>query len=236
MIRSMSGPAWSTRFLSTTRGRIVSLLRQRGRTTRELADTLGLTENAVRSHLTMLERDGLIRHGDLRRGTRKPYFTYEITPDAEQLFPKAYSLVLNQLLSVLQSRVKRATLEDVLRDVGRQLAAARLSSASSPASSSSSSVSAQKNDFKRRVDDAVVAFGELGGLAQVEKKNGHLTIHGRRCPLSTISASHPQICLMAEALLTELIGVRVTQQCKTTEPVECMFAVDTAAVHRHPSR
>jgi predicted ArsR family transcriptional regulator len=220
IMMGMSGTALNTRFLTSTRGRIVSLLRQQGRTVRELADMLALTENAVRAHLTTLERDGLIRHGDLRRGTRKPYFTYELTPEAEHLFPKAYSLVLNQLLSVLQSRVKRATLEAVLRDVGRQLAATRQS----------------KGDFKRRLDDAVVAFGELGGLADVEKKNGHVTIRGRRCPLSTISVNHPEICLMAESLLTELIGVRVTQACKTTEPVECVFAVNTARVHRHPAR
>jgi predicted ArsR family transcriptional regulator len=221
IMEPMSGTALNTRFLTTTRGRIVSLLRQQGRTVRELADTLELTENAVRAHLTTLERDGLIRRGDLRRGTRKPYFTYELTPEAEHLFPKAYSLVLNQLLSVLQSRVKQATLDEVLREVGRQLAAMR---------------QPYKSDLKRRLDDAVVAFGELGGLAEIEKKNGHVTIRGRRCPLSTISVSHPAICLMAESLLTELLGVRVTQACKTTEPVACVFAVHAAAVHRHPSR
>jgi predicted ArsR family transcriptional regulator len=216
----MSGTAWNARFLTSTRGRIVSLLRQHGRTVRELADTLELTENAVRAHLTTLERDGLIQHGDLRRGTRKPYFTYELTPEAEQLFPKAYSLVLSQLLSVLQSRMKRTALEGVLREVGRQLAATRLT----------------KSDFKRRLDDAVVTFGELGGLAQVEKKNGHVTIRGRRCPLSTIAVNHPEICVMAESLLTELLGVPVTQACKTTEPVECVFAVNAATVHRQPAR
>jgi predicted ArsR family transcriptional regulator len=48
------------RFFSSTRGRIVALLRAATRTVDELADALGLTDNAVRAHLVTLERDGLV--------------------------------------------------------------------------------------------------------------------------------------------------------------------------------
>ena len=50
---------WDTKFFESTRGRIVVLLRRSGRTVEELARALGLTDNGVRAHLAVLERDGI---------------------------------------------------------------------------------------------------------------------------------------------------------------------------------
>ncbi len=49
------------KFLESTRGRIVALLRRSGRTVEELARALGLTDNGARAHLATLERDGIVR-------------------------------------------------------------------------------------------------------------------------------------------------------------------------------
>src|ERR1051325_6738085 len=78
------------RFLESTRGQVITLLRGEPRTVEELAGLLELTDNAVRAHLTTLERDGLVRQSGVRRGPRKPHFTYTLTPEAERLFPQAY--------------------------------------------------------------------------------------------------------------------------------------------------
>ncbi|HEY9501228.1 MAG TPA: helix-turn-helix domain-containing protein, partial [Pyrinomonadaceae bacterium] len=75
------------RFFESSRGRIVGLLRGTTKTVNELAEELDLTDNAVRANLLSLERDGLIRQRGVQRGTRKPHFSYELTPAAESLFP-----------------------------------------------------------------------------------------------------------------------------------------------------
>jgi predicted ArsR family transcriptional regulator len=49
------------RFFDSTRGQIVMMLRGATRTVDELAKELELTDNAVRAHLTTLERDGLVK-------------------------------------------------------------------------------------------------------------------------------------------------------------------------------
>src|SRR5215210_5958764 len=120
------------RFFDSTRGRIVTLLRGATKTVNELAEELGLTDNAVRSHLLSLERDGLVRQSGVQRGARKPHFAYELTAEAERLFPKAYDALLNQLITALKGRLTPAALEDVLREVGKSLGA-RHSSDTSPA-------------------------------------------------------------------------------------------------------
>src|ERR1041384_8305343 len=93
------------RFFESTRGRIVSLLRGATRTVNELAAELELTDNAVRAQLLTLERDGLVRQSGVQRGFRKPHFAYELTPEAEHLFPKSYDALLNQFLAVLKNRL-----------------------------------------------------------------------------------------------------------------------------------
>src|SRR5205809_6475468 len=113
------------RFFSSTRGRLVTLLRGTRKTVNELAQDLDLTANAVRAHLLSLERDGLIKQSGIQRGTRKPHFAYELTDEAEHLFPKAYDALLNQLITELKVRLTPAMIDEVLREVGRSLASAQ---------------------------------------------------------------------------------------------------------------
>ena len=53
----MARSNWNQRFFSSTRGRILTLLRREKRTVEDLAGELTLTDNAVRAHLATLERD-----------------------------------------------------------------------------------------------------------------------------------------------------------------------------------
>src|SRR5260370_24893472 len=110
------------RFLASTRGQIITLLRRASRTVEELAQALRLTDNAVRAHLATLERDGFVRQHGERRGSGKPAFVYDLAPEAEQLFPKAYGLVLNQLLEVLNERMDPEELVALMPHVGRRIA------------------------------------------------------------------------------------------------------------------
>src|SRR5271166_1149169 len=58
----------SDRFFQTTRGKIVSELRRRGSASAaDLARLFGLSPNAVRQQLTVLERDGLVAETSVRR-------------------------------------------------------------------------------------------------------------------------------------------------------------------------
>src|SRR5437763_1629507 len=70
------------RFWTSTRGQLLILLRRGIDTVNDLAAAIGLTDNAIRSHLTALERDGLVRPSGTRRGPRKPTVTYALTPEA----------------------------------------------------------------------------------------------------------------------------------------------------------
>ena len=76
------------RFLETTRGQLLSLMRRGPRTVEELAAALELSDNAIRNHLSTLERDHLVRQAGVRRttGAGKPALVYELHPTPNRCF------------------------------------------------------------------------------------------------------------------------------------------------------
>ncbi len=88
--------------LQPTRRKIVLALRQYGGlTAAELAEMLGITSMGVRRHLTTLERDKLVRYELVQRGKGRPSYVYRLSPQAEDLFPKRYAQLANELLGYL---------------------------------------------------------------------------------------------------------------------------------------
>ena len=202
---------WNRRFFASTRGQVVTLLRQGEATVEELATSLVLTDNAVRAHLAALERDSLVVQRGLRRGIGKPAYTYALTPEAELLFPKAYGAVLDQLLDVLEEQLSPTAVDELMREVGHRLAGARTVSS---------------GDLRARVESALEVVRELGGLAAAEQAGDGFVILGRSCPLAAAVAGHPETCLLAEVLLADVIGAPVRQACDPEIP-RCRFEVGT---------
>src|SRR5215210_3803444 len=206
---------WNQKFFESTRGQIVTLLRRGGRTVEELASALDLTDNGIRARLALLERDRVIRQrGSVRRGSGggKPAFVYELTPEAEELFPKAYQPVLRELLDALAQRLGPEESEALLRSVGRSMVEGQ-----APATHS----------IRARLEAAVGALNELGGLAELEERDGSFVIRGYSCPLAAVTPGHPEVCRLAETLIAELAGVPVGERCDRGKRPRCCFEVAT---------
>jgi predicted ArsR family transcriptional regulator len=207
---------WDEKFFESTRGRIVTLLRRSGRTVEELARAVALTDNGVRGHLAVLERDGVVRQrGSVRRGSGggKPAYVYELTSEAEDLFPKAYEPALGRLLDVLAGRLGPEETEALLRSVGRRLVEGK---------------TVATGDTRARLEAAAGVLNELGGLAELEQQDGTLVIRGYSCPLAAVTPDHPEVCRLAEALVAEVAGVPVHERCDRGERPRCCFEVASA--------
>jgi predicted ArsR family transcriptional regulator len=202
--------SWYLRFLASTRGRLITLLRRHARTVDEMATELRLTDNAVRAHLAALERDGFVRQCGVRRGSGagKPAYAYELTANAEQLFPKPYVTVLNSLLSSLDERLTHDEIESLLREIGRQIA-----NEYPPAT----------GDDPDRLAAAVNALNQLGGLAALEDHEGEPNIRGYDCPLAALVPGHPEVCNLAEAFVSEVAGVPLRERCQRNGTPHCRF-------------
>ena len=208
----MEGMKLDQRFFESTRGQIVTILRGSPSTVDELARKLELTDNAVRAHLSTLERDGLVRQSGIRRGARKPHFTYALTEEADRLFPKAYDALLNQLIAVLKSRLSPAEIEDVLREVGRAIAA------DTPAAADAT--------LRSRVLRALAVLEAFGGSAELEEQDGKFVIRGNGCPLAAAVSVHPEVCRLAETLVGEIVKAPVVEKCDRESRPHCRFEIE----------
>lgn len=200
------------RFFESTRGQIVTILRGSPCTVDELAEKLNLTDNAVRAHLATLERDGVVRQTGLRRGPRKPHFTYALTEEADKLFPKAYDALLNQLIAVLKTRLQPAEIEDVLREVGRAVAA--------------DAAPGKEGNLEGRVQTALKVLEAIGGAAEAEKEGDKIVIRSGGCPLAAAVNVHPEVCRLAETLVSEIVKAPVVEQCVRDGRPKCRFEID----------
>jgi predicted ArsR family transcriptional regulator len=202
----------SERILETTRGRVLALLRRGSMTVDELAEALGLTDNAIRAHLATLERDGLVQSMGERRDGRigKPATIFAIRPEAETLFSKAYLPLLTSLLAALGERHTPRELADLLADVGSRLAAG---------------VVHASGDLSQRVQAASSLLNQLGGLSAVEEVEAgtRYTIRGCGCPLGVAVNERPEVCGVIVTLLSELTGANVRSCCTRSGRPSCCF-------------
>jgi predicted ArsR family transcriptional regulator len=115
---------WERQIGGKTRGRIIALLRRKERTVKEVASDLGVTENAARLQLQLLEREGVVRESGTRPhdGAGKPASLFAVAPGAEASLSAAYAPVLVALLASMSDKLDRAQMDDLLRDAGRRLA------------------------------------------------------------------------------------------------------------------
>src|SRR5260370_30514487 len=75
----------------STRMEVLQLLRRRGRSSSDtIAGDLGVTPNAVRQHLTNLERHGFVVSHPVRSGLERPSLLFSLTDRADSVYPKRY--------------------------------------------------------------------------------------------------------------------------------------------------
>jgi predicted ArsR family transcriptional regulator len=202
--------SWLQRFIGETRVEMLRLLRRSRQTITSLADALRLTDNAVRTHVAALERDGLVEPAGVQRDTGgKPARIYELTPEGEELFPKAYALVLTGLVEEIARTEGSERAMALLRSVGRQVAASV----------------ARPGDAAARVEAAAAALRGLGGDLELLQTADGWRLQGYGCPLSAVTAKRPEVCALAHALVEEITGRPVTECCDREGRPRCGFQV-----------
>ncbi len=203
-------PTWNREKITGSRGRIVGLLAKGRRTVEDLAVTIGITKNAVRAQLALLEREGLVEAQGEVKGNRRPAVLYGIREGADVHFSKAYPLVLSHLVRALSERIQPGQIDTVMRVVGQGIAetAPRL-----------------EGNARERVDGAVTFLSSLGSLAEVSEERGKLVIKGHGCPISMAVDADVRSCKAMEELLARLTGLPVTERCDHGVRPSCRFEI-----------
>src|SRR5260221_10512896 len=138
----------------STRMEVLELLRRKGRCSAEtIASDLGVTPNAVRQHLTNLERDGLVVNHPERSGRGRPSLLFSLTERADSAFPKRYGQLATMVLQEVQEMGGPEALDDIFA-----LVAARHATGIEK--------ELQGLDFDQKMARVVAWIGRAGTLAE----------------------------------------------------------------------
>jgi predicted ArsR family transcriptional regulator len=189
------------------------LQNKEGLTVEDLSKSLGITDNAVRQHLTALERDGMVAKGETQSTGGRPEHLYGLTTAGQELFPRHYSwfaeLLINSLREEQGTDALRERLEGMGKAVGRQLAT-RL---------------AGVKDKRERIRVLAGIMRELGyqsGTIDPEEK--WPAIEATNCVFHSLAKCYPEVCHFDLAMMSEVIGCNVVHdECMVRGGHVCRF-------------
>jgi len=187
---------------------LVALKKAKPLTATELGEQFGLTPNALRRHLKVLEEEGLVRYAREVRGVGAPVFAYSLTAAGEGLFPRSYGTVLATALDALRDAGGAVAVTDVLETEWRRLA-----------------------EEAGPVVDALPFHERLGLVAELLTAKGYMaeaiqvgsgseavsTLRIHNCALGEIAERFPDACTVEERYLERLLGVPLVRSTRRHE-------------------
>ena len=215
-LMDIAGEPLPLRFLSLPRRRILAFLRLEDRTVAELARELAVSTNAVRGHLAVLERDGVVAQGEVRReSVGKPAQTYGLSTDGEELFARAYAPMLLAFLDLIGEWDGAEGLTEVLGAVGARLGAAAAGGGPE--------------------EGAAEALRALAAEVAPDQRGGELTLVVAGCPLAAAVAERPALCDLMAAFVSGAAGAAASERCdRTGARPRCRFALSDPSTCARP--
>jgi predicted ArsR family transcriptional regulator len=207
------------RFFESTRGKIVGALRERRSASAfDLAQAFGLSPNAIRQQLVVLERDGLVAGHSVRRGKTKPTVEYSLTVEAERYFPQRYDKMLNAVLREIRATGGDEAVQEVFKRIGKR-SAERLAT------------SGEGKGPEEQLISLVESLKHSGVTAELQRtEEGTLVLHEHNCPYASVVAENPEACSAIHTILETVAPGKAAQvESIATGGDECRFEIDVTS-------
>lgn len=206
--------------LSTLGQRQQSLLKallynRDGLTMDEMIQELSISRNAVRQHLTNLQRDNLIETSSLNQTGGRPSHVYTLTNNGLELFPRHYALFSNLLFRAIRKKLGSKGAKKFLVDIGNDIA-----------NEFSAQVSKQPS-IEGKVSATVEIMKELGYESRMEKKRGKLPeIVASNCVFHQLATEYEEVCDLDLTLLANLTEYKIEhKECMVRGGKCCRFGL-----------
>jgi predicted ArsR family transcriptional regulator len=190
------------------------LQNKKGLTVEDLSRGLGITTNAVRQHLTALERDGLVSKGETQSTGGRPEQLFGLTPAGNERFPRHYSWFAELLLDSLRSEKGTDALRERLEAMGRATARQFEHRAGG------------NIDMADRIRELAGIMAELGYVsAPVESPEEKLpAIEATNCVFHHLAERYPEVCYFDLAMMSKVVGSEVIHdECMVRGGHVCRF-------------
>ncbi len=187
-----------------------------GTSLKKITGELGLSLNAVRQHLTILEKEGLVFRREKRGRTGRPAIVYHLHEKGMDTFPKAYDDFSLILLEILEKEYGNEIASNLLGKVGESITAGIKSEIN---------VDLDKNfdesSLKDKLELIVQIFTTRGKYTFLEETEESFALINYNCLYYRISKTNPLICNIDREVISTLIGLDVTKEHCRREGANC---------------
>jgi predicted ArsR family transcriptional regulator len=179
---------------------LLHLKRNGEMTVAELCGLLGVTEMAVRRHLSSLQAEGLIDSKTVKQTRGRPTYRYRLSEKAAGLFPSGFQALAGDLLDMVREERGHKGVMEFLSHRNDRIAE-RLKERMA------------NKDLGDRVAEVAKIFTEDGYMTEWEKlPDGNYLIYQRNCALHDLANQYRQVCVLEPKLIEVLLGAKVTRQ------------------------
>jgi predicted ArsR family transcriptional regulator len=195
-----SGPS-----ASTLRRAILVHLRRTGPAAPDaIAAVIGASRSGVAQQLRALETAGLVTRTAFRHGVGRPRHLYDITADAQDLFPSNYDGLATGLLAAILEVGGETLVEDVFAARRRQ-AEARLRERIDARLPDEATLADRVRELARLQD-------ELGYIAEARVDGEGIRLLEHNCAVLDVAREIPAACQAELDLFRALLGTDVVRQ------------------------
>jgi predicted ArsR family transcriptional regulator len=169
-----------------------------------IAAALGASRSGVAQQLRALDGAGLVTRTAVRHGVGRPRHLYDVTPDAQDLFPANYDGLATGLLAAILEVGGEHLLEDVFAARRRQ-AESRLRERMDTALPRGASLEDRARELARIQD-------ELGYLCEAVVDNGGIRIIEHNCAVFDVARANGAACAAELELFRGVLGTDVVRE------------------------
>jgi predicted ArsR family transcriptional regulator len=190
---------------SALRRAILLHLRRAGPSTPDaIAVSMGASRSGVAQQLRALDAAGLVSRSTVRHGVGRPRHQYDVTTDAQDLFPTNYDGLATGLLAAILELGGDRLLDEVFAARCRQ-AQARLRERMDAALAPDASIT-------DRVRELAVIQDELGYLSEAVVDNGEIRLLEHNCAVLDVARVNPAACAAELELFRGVLGAEVIRE------------------------
>jgi predicted ArsR family transcriptional regulator len=212
-------PTGATASRSVTRQAVLIALRREGPLSPDrLASVLGVSRTAVLQQLRRLAAGGLVARRAERHGVGRPRHLYELTADAQEVFPADYGALAADMLAAMDAFGGRELVERVFalrRERLREQLVRRLDDAGLSAA-----------PLEDRVREVARFQDEQGYLCDCRRETrggeeldpiavdaqGVIRLREHNCAIYDVATATPAACRAEVQLFREVLGARVVRE------------------------
>lgn len=210
----MTSPAHINALSTARRNILFAIKRTASATAGALAKQLGLTREAARQHLLLLEQQGWVRSQKRTSGSAgRPAQLYSLTQAGEDLFPKRYDELSLLLLDTVGDELGTEQVEKVFSAItDKQVAQWQQQ--------------LEGLSLRQKLEALKDFYFDDDPYTQVVEDDDGLWLVEQNCPFLSLAMERPLLCSLTVSTLTRLLGVEVERKKRFQDgDAQCAFHI-----------